>query len=140
MTPPESVRALGTKTAADALAARGITLGTHPADSALNTLSTLITETVDSVDGIQQQLLANAETASRTLERVITGRDTVYHGSTDGLLQHTGVAIDMLVARRGEGIRLLRMLITSYADLRAAQEQPPPPPPAPIRAARRSRT
>lgn len=145
MTPPRrAVSALGTKTAGDVLAARGITLTTHPSGSALDTLVRLIQETAASVDEVQHQLLDQAETASRTLDRITSGRDTVHHATTDGLLQITGVSIDMLVARRGEGIRLLRMLTNSYADQRASLErhspqQMPAPAQAPPRAHRRPR-
>lgn len=145
MTPPRrAVSALGTKTAGDVLAARGVTLTTHPSGSALDTLVRLIQETAASVDEVQHQLLAQAETASRTLDRITSGRDTLRHAATDGLLQFTGVSIDMLVARRGEGIRLLRMLTNSYADLRTSPErdspqQIPAPVQAPPRAPRRSR-
>ncbi|MDV9194370.1 hypothetical protein [Streptomyces sp. Wh19] len=126
------------------LAVRGITLTTHPSGSALDTLVRLIQETAASVDEVQHQLLTQAETASRTLDRITSGRDTVHRAATDGLLQFTGVSIDMLVARRGEGIRLLRMLTNSYADLRTSPErdspqQIPAPVKAPPRAPRRSR-
>ncbi|MFE1407854.1 hypothetical protein ACFW5D_30360 [Streptomyces sp. NPDC058770] len=51
--PGEEVTALGTKTAADALAARGITLAAHLSGSALETLGRLITETAGAVDEVQ---------------------------------------------------------------------------------------
>ncbi|MFJ4572095.1 hypothetical protein ACIP4W_11790 [Streptomyces sp. NPDC088846] len=69
MTPPRrAVSALGTKTAADVLAARGITLTAHPSGSALDTIVRLIEETAASVNEAQHQLLAHAETVSRTLD------------------------------------------------------------------------
>ncbi|MFC5914452.1 hypothetical protein [Streptomyces pulveraceus] len=136
--------ALGTKTAVDMLAARGITLTAHPSGSALDTIVRLIEEAAASVDEVQHQLLAHAESASRTLDRITSGRDTVHQAATDGLLQFTGVSIDMLVARRGEGIRMLRMLTNSYADLRTSPErgsprQAPAMAQAPSPAPRRSR-
>ncbi|MEW1632680.1 hypothetical protein AB0469_01240 [Streptomyces sp. NPDC093801] len=102
-------------------------------------MAQLIRDTAMQVDEIQQQLLARAETALRSLERITTGRDTVRHTATDGVLQYVGVEIDMLVARRGDGIRLLKLLTNSYADLHTAAQQrtpqatpshAPAPPPA----------
>ncbi|WP_328486013.1 hypothetical protein [Streptomyces zaomyceticus] len=126
---PRPVVALGTKTARDALAARGLVLGSHPPGTALATLADLIRETAVNVDEVQQRLLQRADMAISQLQAVTLGRDRYRHGSTDGLLQSLGNEIDTLVARRGDGIQLLRLLATSYADLSGA----PKPPPAPSR-------
>ncbi|WP_282697848.1 hypothetical protein [Streptomyces sp. CC208A] len=123
------VVALGTKTARDALAARGLVLGSHPPGIALATVAGLIRQTADNVDEVQQRLLQRADMAISQLQSVTQGRDRYRHGSTDGLLQSLGTEIDSLVARRGEGIQLLRLLTNSYADLNGA----PKPPPAPSR-------
>ncbi|WP_282697800.1 hypothetical protein [Streptomyces sp. CC208A] len=126
-TEPGPVEALGSKTARDALAARGLALGSHPPGTALATLASLIRETAANVDEVQQKLLQRADMAIRQLQSVTLGRDRYRHGSTDGLLQSLGTEIDTLVARRGEGIQLLRTLTTSYADLRGAPKPPPRP-------------
>ncbi|MCZ0978694.1 hypothetical protein O1L60_04055 [Streptomyces diastatochromogenes] len=126
---PRPVVALGTKTARDALAARGLVLRSHPPGTALATVTGLIRETADNVDEVQQKLLQRADMAISQLQSVTRGRDRYRHGSTDGLLQSLGTEIDTLVARRGEGIQLLRLLTNSYADLSGT----PKPPPAPSR-------
>ncbi|MEW1699067.1 hypothetical protein ACIQCR_31400 [Streptomyces sp. NPDC093249] len=59
------------------------------------------------------------------------GRDRYLHSSNDALLQALGTEIDTLVARRGDGIQLLRLLTTSYADL--SGEPTPPRSPGPSR-------
>ncbi|MFD3997438.1 hypothetical protein [Streptomyces sp. NPDC058583] len=134
---PRPVVALGTKTARDALAARDLVLGSHPPGTALATLADLIRETAANVDEVQQKLLQRADSAIRQLQSVTLGRDRYRHGSTDGLLQFLGVEIDTLVARRGEGIQLLRLLTTSYADLNGAPKPPPAPGPSRLPTPRR---
>ncbi|MEU8522373.1 hypothetical protein [Streptomyces sp. NPDC048577] len=124
---PGPVEALGSKTARDALTARGLTLASHPPGTALATLAGLIRETAANVDEVQQKLLQRADMAISQLQSVTRGRDRYRHASTDGLLQSLGTEIDTLVARRGEGIQLLRMLTTSYADLRGAPAPAPRP-------------
>lgn len=135
---PQPVVALGTKTVRDALAARGLVLRSHQPGTALATVADLIRETTDNVDEVQQTLLQRADTAISQLQSVTQGRDRYRLGSTDGLLQSLGSEIDALVARRGEGIQLLRLLTTSYADLNGAPKPPPAPSllPAPRRGGR----
>ncbi|MFE5298145.1 hypothetical protein [Streptomyces sp. NPDC056632] len=137
-TEPQPVVALGTKTVRDALAARGLVLGEHPPGTALDRLATLISKTAMNVDEIQQMLLGRADSAIRQLQSVTSGRDRVRHTSTCGVLQSLGVEIDTLVARRGDGIQMLRQLTTSYADLRGAPKPTPAPSrlPAPRRSGR----
>ncbi|OII62159.1 hypothetical protein BJP40_03935 [Streptomyces sp. CC53] len=136
---PAPVVALGTKTARDALAARGLALASHPPGTALAQLADLIRETAGNVDEVQQKLLQRADMAIRQLQSVTLGRDRYRHGTTDGLLQSLGNEIDTLVARRGEGVQLLRMLTNSYADLQGAPKPQPAAPshrPAPRRSGR----
>ncbi|WP_318209501.1 MULTISPECIES: hypothetical protein [unclassified Streptomyces] len=122
----------------DALAARGLVIGHHPPGTALDQLATLISKTAMNVDEIQQMLLGSADSAIRQLQSVTSGRDRVRHTSTCGVLQSLGAEIDALVARRGDGIQTLRMLTTSYADLRGAPKPPPTPAPSRLPAPRRS--
>ncbi|MFI9210246.1 hypothetical protein ACIGW7_19175 [Streptomyces sp. NPDC053253] len=137
-TEPRPVVTLGTKTARDALAARGLVLGSHPPGTALATIADLIRETANNVDEVQQRLLQRADMAISQLQSVTLGRDRYRHGSTDGLLQSLGTEIDTLVARRGGGVQLVRLLATSYADLSGAPKPPsaPSPPPSPRRGGR----
>ncbi|MFG3348691.1 hypothetical protein ACGF1Z_26985 [Streptomyces sp. NPDC048018] len=124
---PRPVVALGTKTARDALAARGLVLAPHPPGTALAILADLIRETAANVDEVQQRLLQRADMAISQLQSVTRGRDRYRHGSTDGLLQSLGSEIDSLVARRGEGIQRLRLATNTYADLCDAPKPPPTP-------------
>ncbi|MFC9490082.1 hypothetical protein ACFTZM_28890 [Streptomyces hydrogenans] len=133
---PRPVVALGTKTARDALAARGLVLGSHPSGTALATVAGLIRDTANNVDEVQQRLLQRAEMAISQLQSVTHGRDRYRHGTTDGLLQSLGTEIDTLVARRGEAIQLLRLLTNSYADLSGAPKPASAPAPSPRRRGR----
>lgn len=140
---PRPVEALGSKTARDALAARGLALGSHPPGTALATLADLIRETAANVDGIQGRLHVRALLARNDLQKIVSGRDEPLR-YTEGALRTAGAGIDELVASRAEGIHLLRMLTTSYADLNGAPAprpapgppRMPPPLPAPRRGGR----
>uniref|UniRef100_A0AAU2JXI5 Uncharacterized protein n=1 Tax=Streptomyces sp. NBC_00049 TaxID=2903617 RepID=A0AAU2JXI5_9ACTN len=73
------------------------------------------------VDRVQRQLLDEAARAIKEMSKILTGKDTVGHRWTEGLL---GDRIDQLTVKRGY---LLRQLDTHLAIYRQAAAEPSPP-------------
>ncbi|MEU6312285.1 hypothetical protein [Streptomyces sp. NPDC047014] len=110
-----------------------------PAQAA--TLAGLIQESAYRLDDIQEQLQERATQAIDQLRNIAVGRDRYRRGSTDGVLQLTGLQVDMLAARRGDAVRHLTALCAAYqAVTRPAAPAVPiasPPSPYPRPAPRR---
>lgn len=83
-----------------------------------------VMNTALNVDDVQRQLLDEVARAIKELSKTLTGKDTVSHRWTEGLLGNRGTRIEHLTIKRGY---LLRQLDTHLAIYRQAAAEPSPP-------------
>lgn len=118
----------------------GIPSARESGGDALAELAGLVRKEADELDGIAEQLQSLAEYAIDQLKVITEGRDQYRHRSTDGVLQLTGLRIDMLLARRGAAVQHLTALCAAYKQASPPAAVPAPglaPSPAPARRAAR---
>jgi hypothetical protein len=131
--------ALGTQLVMHALGQRP-DLDAHEPGSPPAYLAHLLGEAEERVNGLQEQLVSSAQFAAERLLRTAEGRDHVHHGSPDGILQYTGVQIDMLSARRGDAVRNLRTLLAAHQAITSEEPHRTAQPTVAKPAAKSSRT
>ncbi|MFG2483438.1 hypothetical protein ACGFSI_11860 [Streptomyces virginiae] len=83
-----------------------------------------VMNTALNVDDVPRQLLGEAARAIQELSKTLTGKDTVGHRWTEGLLGNRGTRIEHLAIKRGY---LLRQLDTHLAVYRQAAAEPGSP-------------
>ncbi|MFI5804410.1 hypothetical protein [Streptomyces sp. NPDC051561] len=130
---------LGTQLVVHALGQR-LDLDAHTPGSPTANLVHLLGEAEERVNSLQEQLVSSARFAAERLLRVAEGQDHVHHGSPDGILQYSGLQIDMLSARRGDAVRNLRALLAAYQAVTSGEPHRTAPPTMAKPAAKSGRT
>lgn len=87
--------------------------------------------TAMNIDTVQRALLDDAARAVDELARTLTGRDTVGHRWTEGLLGNRGTRIEHLTIKRGLFLRQLDTHLAVYRQATAAPVHPAAPSKAP---------
>lgn len=122
------------------------TLDTHPnalrplhsRDSAEAELAALVVRAALHLDQVQKELVDRCTWAADDLTRVAAGATSV---NSLGILQNSGLQIDLLAARRADATAHLKSVMAAYQSATTpAEPRHPSPPPAPMStASRRSR-
>ncbi|KPI02887.1 hypothetical protein OK074_5037 [Actinobacteria bacterium OK074] len=111
----------------------------HAAGSAPALLGVLIQRAADNLDLIQDSLVRKAGNAADDLRRIAEGRDAEKSAMNNGYLQSAGPQIEILTARRSDGLAHLRGLTDVYRQITQPPDETPAPAPAPRQAVSRTR-
>lgn len=96
--------------------------GLHAPGTPAEALAALVAAAARNLDDVHRQLVSEALRASDTLRRTVTGETRI---NSLGILQHTGIKIDILAARREDAVHHLNATIHTYQQATSTDNSPP---------------